>query len=1142
MTDRMVLTADGSVGAFSTFESVTCLVLLGDPGAGKSHLFEHWAEQAGGRALSLRSFLLRDPALIAEGSTLFIDALDEHRAQYGDRPAFDDLIRHLGRLPPCRVRIACRSADWAGLNDLKLLSSCFPGKGQVQELHLLALSEEEQQQVLEQHGGTPKDFLQQARLRGLGEMLGNPLTLLMLARVVAQDHWPLTRRELFERSSVLLLDELNAAHRDDRQPHAQLSEQQMLEAAGLLCALRLLADIDGFSTDERDDRRYPPLRKLHAFGTAALRAALASRVFTSTREPGVFDYGHKASAEYLAARYLAGQFHAGLPLSRIRLLLCVEGKPASYLRGVHAWLAVFLGAQVSPFIEADPYGVLVYGDAASLSVQSKIQLLQALATLALADPWFRGQEAPALNLAGFTEPGLEPCFQRLLFDPNLPHELRMLLLDLLRAGQPLPAMLLPLTQLLAAPGTHLNERAYAAHALSRWGEEGTQVVRQVYPDLVGDKHARSLCGYILSHRLAGQIHYGQLLELYRQGADAPGTAHPSLVRWSLHEVVAESEMSACLDGMVELWQQSVEESARGEVLRFVLCLLVRYLGTVAVLDEPRLFQWLAFINAGVVDPHPWLFNGLREALQLRPETPWGLLDRAASHPGLEGCGFLEESAPSEDEPQAEAQESGYPCPEQYQAAVAALRQQLEDAEAPLICDAFLLGFVIFDCIERETLAGQAWFSAFRQAQYADYIDCIVLHFLLLPDRFRQRSCLSWKSTRQIALADKLDVVFKVLNSAESLDKTALYDVVRPFCLHLDLQRFGPCISQLLSSGAGLEHQAFIITQGLLLSLEQFAPVLQASDTATRNEVVWYLRDLTGLVRGFDGPMDLSAEQAVCFCGLVADQYPAKPLAFDWFAVSNTGAEDADEFLAGLISYLASKTCDDSRRHLQTLQGHPRLASWRPYLNHALLLNDARRRDARHIRHGWAQVAQVLNNGVPGTIEQMQALVLDELQGIAGLLRGNLDVHKFFWNEVKGRISTPKWEESCRDVLLSLLRPRLEARHITAEPEAHMADEKRVDIAVQSGPIKLVIELKRSSHKDVWSAIQDQLIALYTPDPGARGHGIYAVFWHGPRAKVRAGPGGVVPQSAEQMLSLLQACVPEPQRPYIKVFVLDVSGR
>ncbi|KAF0866558.1 hypothetical protein [Pseudomonas sp. LD120] len=401
--------------------------------------------------------------------------------------------------------------------------------------------------------------------------------------------------------------------------------------------------------------------------------------------------------------------------------------------------------------------------------------------------------------------------------------------------------------------------------------------------------------------------------------------------------------------------------------------------------------------------------------------------------------------------------------------------------------------------------------------------------------------MSWKATRQIALADKLDVAFKVLNGAEFLDKTALYDVVRPFCRDLDPQRFGPCISQLLSSAAGQEHQAFILTLGLLLSLEPFAPVLEACDTTTRNEVVWYLRDLTGLVRGFDGPMDLSAEQVFCFCRLVADQYPATPLAFDWFAPSNTGAEDADEFMAGLISYLATKTCDDSRRHLRTLQGHPRLASWHPYLNHALLLNDARRRDARHTRHGWEQVAQVLNNGVPGTIEQMQALVLDELQGIAGLLHNNLDVHEFFWNEVKGRISTPKWEESCRDVLLSLLRPRLEARHITAEPEAHMADEKRVDIAVQSGSIKLVIELKRSSHKDVWSAIQDQLIALYTPDPGARGHGIYGVFWHGPRAKVRAGPGGVVPQTAEQMLSLLEACVPEPQRPYIKLFVLDVSG-
>lgn len=126
--------------------------------------------------------------------------------------------------------------------------------------------------------------------------------------------------------------------------------------------------------------------------------------------------------------------------------------------------------------------------------------------------------------------------------------------------------------------------------------------------------------------------------------------------------------------------------------------------------------------------------------------------------------------------------------------------------------------------------------------------------------------------------------------------------------------------------------------------------------------------------------------------------------------------------------------------------------------------------------------------------------MDELLGVATMLRSNFDAYKFFWNEKDGRTFTPKWEESCRDVLLSLLRPRLEVRNITAEPEGHMADDKRVDIAVQRGTIKLVIELKRCEHEKVWSSVEEQLVALYTGDPGAQGYGIYGVFWHG-RGKV-----------------------------------------
>lgn len=88
MTDRKVRQISPAVEEqepqpFSIFADRPNLVLLGDPGAGKTHLFRETALAAGGRLLSARTFL-NIPSLPAN-AVLFIDGLDEQRAGRGDR-------------------------------------------------------------------------------------------------------------------------------------------------------------------------------------------------------------------------------------------------------------------------------------------------------------------------------------------------------------------------------------------------------------------------------------------------------------------------------------------------------------------------------------------------------------------------------------------------------------------------------------------------------------------------------------------------------------------------------------------------------------------------------------------------------------------------------------------------------------------------------------------------------------------------------------------------------------------------------------------------------------------------------------------------------------------------------------------------
>ena len=47
-----------------------------------------------------------------------------------------------------------------------------------------------------------------------------------------------------------------------------------------------------------------------------------------------------------------------------------------------------------------------------------------------------------------------------------------------------------------------------------------------------------------------------------------------------------------------------------------------------------------------------------------------------------------------------------------------------------------------------------------------------------------------------------------------------------------------------------------------------------------------------------------------------------------------------------------------------------------------------------------------------------------------------------------------------------------------------------------------MEIKRSCHRNVWTAVRSQLIAKYTRDPRASGYGIYLVLWFGDTEKCR----------------------------------------
>jgi hypothetical protein len=359
------------------------IVLVGDPGAGKSHLFDELAQAAKTVVQSARNFLNSPSG--SPGARLYIDALDERRAGRTDQATIDLIVQKLFTVNAGCVRLACREHDWLGGTDLAAFHPYFAQSGGHVVLALEPLTEVEQRDILLKAGVTePQQFMDEAERRGLSEFLINPQNLIMLAEAVLKKAWPATRLDLLEDTTVILLKEHNLAR--VRSGGGQYTAKEVRAPASAACALRLISDVEGISLSEAEiDPLHPSYRTIPFAKPELTLASLGRRTFRALRDEAV-DYSHRVHAEYAAAGWLAQKVRDGLPLARLQALIGIDGVPAPELRGMHAWLAILLPEFSDAIIDADPFGVLIYSDPGSLTLLQRIRLLRALSRLAAADP------------------------------------------------------------------------------------------------------------------------------------------------------------------------------------------------------------------------------------------------------------------------------------------------------------------------------------------------------------------------------------------------------------------------------------------------------------------------------------------------------------------------------------------------------------------------------------------------------------------------------------------------------------------------------------------------------------------------------------------------------------------------------------
>ena len=349
------------------------LVLLGEPGVGKSTVFIRLAESFAGSIYTINAVALTDATYDAmvglpltssdrEPITVVIDQLDE--SVMLDRLAHRLLAAKREIVRSVRFLVACRTAEFPQhLTDVlaELSGGCAVAD-------LAPLTREQALALLVGHSFEPSDVIDAAIAIGAGALASVPLTLELLARVFEADGaLPQRAADVFSKAVERL------AEHPDRPSAATVARQRVVISSRaatrmLLSNRRTLwsgpqldaapGDLDVGSlvggTESLPGGEFEVTR-------TGVRETIASALFTG-RGDHRFAFRHSTIAAFLAARHLAS---LGLPETQLRQLLLTTDEStvagiAMPLRQVATWLVALDPVRHGWLARTDPEGLAAY--------------------------------------------------------------------------------------------------------------------------------------------------------------------------------------------------------------------------------------------------------------------------------------------------------------------------------------------------------------------------------------------------------------------------------------------------------------------------------------------------------------------------------------------------------------------------------------------------------------------------------------------------------------------------------------------------------------------------------------------------------------------------------------------------------------
>jgi hypothetical protein len=464
---------DGDYGAssnpdvlsFDKIQDTPCLILLGEPGTGKSTaLVTHKksTDQAlqnvdASLMVDLRSFqsdirliqgVFEHPAFVAWRSGthrlhLFLDSFDEGLLRVS---AISSILGDEFQKYPIErllLRIACRTADWPLSLERRLLDIWRQDQVRVFEIAPLRRSDVTAAAVVE--GLNADKFLEEIRSTQSTSLAIKPVTLRFLIALFKKNgEFPLNQADLYQQGCRLLCDETNEERREAKLTGA-FSADQRLAVASRIAAATVFGNRNAIWTNADFGESTPEdvtveeligeteTFKGNTFSVteSSIRETLATGLFSS-RGPYRTGWAHQTYAEFLAAKYvLDQQFSEEQIMSLLVHPGDQDGKTVPQLQEVAGWISASSPPIYRRLTATDPR-VILRGDAGRADDEDTAHLVEAILIGVENDQLFLEiEERP--DLYKLAHSGIEDQLRPYIVDRSKKDNIREFAIDVARA-------------------------------------------------------------------------------------------------------------------------------------------------------------------------------------------------------------------------------------------------------------------------------------------------------------------------------------------------------------------------------------------------------------------------------------------------------------------------------------------------------------------------------------------------------------------------------------------------------------------------------------------------------------------------------------------------------------------------------------